>query len=198
MKDLKKYSKAARLYLKSIFLIPFKPRKIFQDIAKDNNQIIALILVWASGFSISQLIVFVFLPCNQFEDFLFHWVGVPILTLVLFYFLGFLIYKAGVLNGGKAKFGQIRIVLAWAGVPWIWIISIWIWSPWFQLLLGSIFYIFVIWELLLLSIGISVVQKFSFWKATWHVFLASVLATIPLMAVWIGLGLLKSFFFENK
>jgi hypothetical protein len=173
-------------YFNASILVFSKPRKTFRILAQDNNQLIAFILVWMSGFAISP---YVRMNGNWF----WAWIISPLFFVFLNYSSGFLIHRFGRHSGGEAKISQIWVTLAWALIPWLWIIPscflFYINTTLFreagEFICFALVFLLVISPAFLIALGISEVQNFSIKKSFRISFLSYLLSLIPLTIIGI-------------
>lgn len=135
----------------------------------------------------------------------------PIVGVIGLYISGFLVSWTGKWIGGQASSSDIRIALAWAQIPIIWTVGIWIpeilifgqelfMSPDENGLILTAPYAFFavgffivkvtasLWAFVLLLKSVGQVQGFSVWKALWNLMIPGLLFLIPVMLITILAG----------
>lgn len=199
--------KKVLFYLQSLLRVVVSPRRAFLEISKDNNQVIAFLLVWTIGFLLGQFIQSGCLCDGAFDwiDIYLHWVTAPLLALTLYYSSGFFIHSGARYFGGKGRLGQVWVGLAWANLLWLLVLPLCLVI--FPMLSSNsdveFFYMAVVfcvtpaWVFILFIIAVSTVEGISTGKALWLVFLGSILSFIPFMVMWEGLVHLDYFLFQN-
>ena len=119
-----------------------------------------------------------------------------LLGIVSLYISGFLLSLTGRWINGKANSLKLRAAIAWAGVPVV--TSLLLFIPLFFALnsesfgilsVSSIaFMILGVWSLVLQVGMISEIQKFSIWKAILNIILAGIVILIPLLIIAVLAG----------
>ena len=119
-----------------------------------------------------------------------------LLGIVSLYISGFLLRLTGRWINGKANSLKLRAAIAWAGVPVV--TSLLLFIPLFFALnsesfgilsVSSIaFMILGVWSLVLQVGMISEIQKFSIWKAILNIILAGIVILIPLLIIAVLAG----------
>jgi hypothetical protein len=139
--------------------------------------------------------------------------------LSLYVFSG-LLKLTGDWIGGKASYGGIRTVFSWSMVPLVWGMILWIPqllifgqevfssstvifdSSRVFILLAALFFIidFVLWawNVIILVIGLSEVQKFSIWKAIANILLSALLLIVAMIIIIIILIMVGAPIFIGK
>lgn len=135
----------------------------------------------------------------------------PIVGVIGLYISGFLVSWTGKWIGGHASSNDIRIALAWAQIPIIWTVGIWIpeilifgqelfMSPDENGLILTAPYAFFavgffivkvtasLWAFVLLLKSVGQVQGFSAWKALWNLIIPGLLFLIPVILIAILAG----------
>jgi hypothetical protein len=119
-----------------------------------------------------------------------------LLGIVSLYVSGFLLSLTGRWINGKANALKLRAAIAWAGVPVV--ASILLFIPLFFTLNSDsmglhglsiiVFMILGVWSLVLQVGMISEIQKFSIWKAILNIILAGIVILIPLLILAVLAG----------
>ena len=119
-----------------------------------------------------------------------------LLGIVSLYISGFLLSLTGRWINGKANALKLRAAIAWAGVPVV--TSLLLFIPLFFALnsesfgilsvSGIAFMILGVWSLVLQVGMISEIQKFSIWKAILNIILAGIVILIPLLIIAVLAG----------
>lgn len=135
----------------------------------------------------------------------------PIAGVIGLYISGFLVSWTGKWIGGEATSENIRVALAWAQIPIVWTVGIWIpeilifgqelftthdessliiTAPYSFLAIG--FFIIKVtasfWAFILLLKSVGQVQGFSAWKALWNLMIPGLIFLIPVILIAILAG----------
>ena len=137
----------------------------------------------------------------------------PLGGLVTLYLGAALIGWTGRWIGGRASYEQIRAAIAWSSVPLLWLQLIWIpelllfgsemfttempstqATPSLAILLfffGVVQLIGLVWFFVVYLKSLGQVQQFSAWKALGNVGLVFLILIVPLMVIFLGLGIIS-------
>ena len=135
----------------------------------------------------------------------------PIAGVIGLYISGMLLSWTGKWIGGRASAEYVRTALAWAHIPVIWTVLLWIpeilifgqetfmtpdenslvtTAPYafYEVGFGIIKMTASVWAFILLLKGLGQVQGFSAWKALWNLMIPGLLFLIPIILIVVAVG----------